>query len=98
MTGRGSLAKPKPVETRQVYFTMVLHPGRGWIRVGNAYSSRKAALEWLPFVRRAWQCQAKVEAATLGLVDGRLDEKSIRLLNQKFNLDAALARGGEDRG
>ena len=40
---------------RTVYFTMVNHPLKGWVRVGNAYSSRKTAQGWLGFVRTsAW--------------------------------------------
>jgi len=43
------------MEKRTVFFTMVMHPANGWTRVGNAYPSRKAAADWLPFVRGAWR-------------------------------------------
>lgn len=77
-------------EKRTVYFTMVLHPLDGWTRVGNAYASRKAASGWLRFVRGAWRgCKAKVAQCTVCLVDGRLDERSARVISEKFNLDPA---------
>ena len=43
------------MNSRTVYFTIVRHPTNGMQRVGNAYPSRKAATEWLSFVRGAWR-------------------------------------------
>lgn len=77
------------MERRTVFFTMVLHPGKGWARVGNAYATRKGATSWLPFVRGAWRgCQARVSQCTLRLENGALCEKSKRVLDKKYNLDA----------
>lgn len=74
--------------TRTVFFTMVHHPVDGTIRVGNAYGSRSAARSWLPFVRGAWRgCRASVSQCTLRWVNGELDERSLRLLDEKYNLD-----------
>jgi len=73
---------------RRVWFTMVLHPVNGWMRVGNAYGSRKAASEWLPFVRGAWRgLRTRVSQCSLRFVDGVLDERSRRTLDEKYNLD-----------
>lgn len=75
--------------TKTVYFTMVLHPVSGWMRVGNAYPSRGSAKDWVPFVRRAWRgLRTKVEPCTLEFEDGVLSEHSRRVLDQKFNLDS----------
>ena len=74
-------------EKRTVYFTMVLHPLTGWTRVGNAYSSRKAARGWLGFVRGRWHLPTRVAACTLTLVDRRPDARSLSVLDKKFNLD-----------
>jgi hypothetical protein len=75
--------------TRTVYFTMILHPASGWTRIGNAYPSKAAAKDWVPFVRRAWRgLRTKVEPCTLLFDDGVLNEESRRLLDQKFNVDA----------
>ncbi len=77
------------MEKRTVFFTMVLHPVDGWIRVGNAYPSRKSATDWLPFVRGSWRgCRARVSQCTVRLDGGKVCEKSRRLLDEKYNLDA----------
>lgn len=61
----------------------------GWTRVGNAYPSRKAASEWLPFVRGAMRgCEVKVEPCVLEFNGEELTEACKRLLDEKFNLDA----------
>jgi hypothetical protein len=74
---------------RRVWFTMVSHPAKGWMRVGNAYVSRDVAREWVPFVRGAWRgLRVKVSQCTLRWVNGQLDEKSRRTLDEKFNMDA----------
>lgn len=73
---------------RTVFFTMIQHPVSGWTRVGNAYGSRASASSWVPFVRGAWRgLRTKVAQCTLTLVEGKLTEKSRRVLDQKFNLD-----------
>ncbi|WP_425953034.1 hypothetical protein [Ralstonia pseudosolanacearum] len=75
--------------TKTVFFTMVMRPGAGWLRVGNAYPSRDSAQDWVPFVRRAWRgLRTKVEPCILVFEDGVLTEESRRLLDQKFNLDS----------
>jgi hypothetical protein len=77
----------------KVYFTMVCHPGKGWIRVGNAYRTRAIAAGWLPFVRGAWKgCRVRVSELTLRYVDGDLDERTRQTLDRKFNLDPRLQR------
>lgn len=81
---------------RTVYFTMVLRPIKGWIRVGGAYPSRKAAVDWLPFVRGAWRgCRARVSQCTLRLQGEQLTEACRRTLDRKFNLDVPECAGRE---
>ena len=76
-------------DKRTVFFTMVMHPLKGWIRVGNAYPTRKSASEWVPFVRGAWKgLRVKVSQCTVYLENGKVSEKSRRLLDAKYNLDA----------
>lgn len=76
------------VVKKTLYFTMVRHPKRGWIRCGNAFDSRANAQSWIPFVRRTWRgCAAKVAQCTLQFVDGKLSSKSVSVLDQKFNMD-----------
>lgn len=77
-----------------VFFTMILHPGKGWIRVGNAYASRKSAAEWLPFVRGAWRgCRARISQCTLRLQGDELSEASKRRLDRQYNLDVPGCAG-----
>ena len=77
------------MEKRTVFFTMINHPLSGWTRVGNAYGSRHAATEWLPFVRGAWRgLRAKVSQCTLYFEDGKPCEKSRKLLDSKYNMTA----------
>jgi hypothetical protein len=84
---------------RTVYFTMVRHPSRGLMRVGNAYGSRKAAADWLPFVRGAWRgCSVSISRCTLVWVGGELTLSSRRVLDQKYNLDAPLAHAADKGG
>lgn len=76
-------------ERKRVYFTMVLHPAGGWTRVGNAYGSRKSAQGWVPFVRKSWRgLRTRVSQCTLHLIDGKLDARSVKILDRKFNMDA----------
>jgi hypothetical protein len=90
-----SVGVPRLVR-RRVFFTMVYHPLKGWFRVGNAYSSKKAAQSWCPFVRGAWRgCRTKVAQFTAVFRDGKLDAKSRRALDEKFNLDAPNDQGHE---
>ena len=89
MTEKTSV-KPGKVHplARTVYFTMV-KISTGWIRVGNAYFSRKDAEDWLPFVSESKGGRpAKAEKLTLNYVDGALDKQTVRTLDEVFNLDA----------
>ena len=75
---------------RTVFFTMVKHPATGkWTRVGKAYTSRKTATEWLPFVRGAWRniCPVKVSQFTVRFVNGIITAKSKAILDTKYNMD-----------
>ncbi len=73
--------------TRKFFFVMVEHPMKGWIRVGNAYSSRATAIGWGPIVRGAWcGCRVKVSQFTARFVNGKLDERSREVLDKKYNL------------
>jgi len=77
------------VTKRKIHFIMVLHPLNGWVRVGKAYSTRATAQEWRPFVSKAWRgCRTKVAQFTAVFRDGKLDEKSKKTLDRKFNMDA----------
>ena len=72
----------------RLYFTMVLHPFSGWIRVGKAYGSREAAESWVPFVRKAWRgCRAKVETFRYKTVNGAMDSDSAKVLSERYNMD-----------
>lgn len=77
------------MKKRTLFFTMVLHPLEGWMRAGNAYPTRAAAAEWLPIVKGRWHTRAKVAQLTV-MVDakGNVDERSRRVLLDKFNLIA----------
>lgn len=67
---------------------MVLVPTKGWTRVGRAYSSRKAASGWVPFVREAWRgLRTKTSQCTLRWKNGVMDERSRRTLSEKFNME-----------
>jgi len=73
---------------KTVFFTIVSSRNGKWIRVGNAYNSRKQAESWLPFVKGFWVGRSvKISQCTLRFEDGKLCEKS-KLLLQKYNLDA----------
>lgn len=75
--------------TRTLFFTMVLHPVSGWMRVGNAYGSMDCAKTWLPLVRGAWRgLRVKVSRCTIRMIDGKLCEGSLKVLSEKYNLDA----------
>lgn len=76
------------VNTKTLFFTMVMHPVKGWCRVGNAYPSKQAARDWLPFVRGVWRgLRVKIAQSTVELHDGHVSEKSKKVLDEKFNLD-----------
>jgi hypothetical protein len=78
--------------TRRVYFTMVHHPSGDLVRVGKAYTDRKTARSWVGFVRAAWHgFPVTVEPCTLRWVDGKLDAASVKLLDERYNLDAGEA-------
>ena len=74
---------------RTLFFTMVSSRNGKWIRVGNAYNSRKQAEIWLPFVKGFWVGRSvKVSQCTVKIENGQVCEKSIRLLDSKYNIDA----------
>lgn len=80
------------MEKRTLFFTMVLHPSIGWIRVGRAYPSREAATDWLPFVRGYWRgFRARVSQCTVRIDGGKVCEKSRRVLDEKYNVNAVDA-------
>jgi hypothetical protein len=77
------------MEKQTVYFTMVKHPLKNWIRIGNAYKSRKTASGWIPFVRGAWRgLRVKISQCTLTFIDGKLSDRSRRMLNEKYKIDS----------
>jgi hypothetical protein len=75
---------------RRVWFNMVKTP-TGWMRVGNAFGSKEAAEDMLDLIVRGYYPgrETKAEPLDLNYVDGRLDEQTARILDEKFNLDAA---------
>ena len=74
---------------RVVFFTMVQHPCEGWMRVGKAFATKKAARGWVPFVRKAWRgLSTKVSQCTLTWQDGKLTAESVKVFDEKFNMDA----------
>lgn len=74
--------------TKTVFFNMVDHPLQGRIRVGNAHGSRRLAREWHDIVRGSWHgLRVSVSQCTLIWNDRVLSPKSIRTLDEKFNLD-----------
>ncbi len=78
----------------EVFFTMVLHPAQGWIRVGEAYATREIAQGWLPFVRGAWRgLRVKTRKCPMRIVDGELDEATRERLDKVFNLDPPDSEG-----
>lgn len=53
--------------------------------------SRKAAVEWLPFVRGSWRgCAVSISRCTLRFEAGVLSEASRRVLDEKYNMDAPV--------
>ena len=72
----------------QFYFTMILHPLNGWIRVGRPYATRATAQSWIPFVRKAWRgCKAKVETFIPKYENGEMNAESKRILSDRYNFD-----------
>lgn len=72
----------------QVFFTMV-EITTGWVRVGDAYSTRREAEDWLDFVSESKGGRpAKVEELKLNYIGDALDEETIQILDEKFNMDA----------
>ena len=73
---------------RRFFFLMIDHPSGKQIRVGPAYSTREQALSWKPFVSAAWKgCRVSVSAATFTFCNGAMDAQSVRILNDKYNMD-----------
>ena len=80
------------------YFTMVLHPFRGWIRVGRQYGSREMANSWVPFVQKSWRgCRVKVEAFKFTSVNGVLTDYSRKKLAERYNIDVPNVTGQRTR-
>lgn len=77
------------ITTRTIYFIMVM---RGtWTRVGNPYPTRASAKEWQPFVRSAWKgLKTKVEPCVIELHDGKPTPESVRLLDERYNMDVVV--------
>ncbi|GAF83362.1 unnamed protein product [marine sediment metagenome] len=76
------------ITKKTFYFTMVHHPTKGLTRVGKAYSSRAVAQSWVPFLRHALHgLRVTVSQCTFTWRDGVLDERSRRVLDEKFNMD-----------
>ncbi|SED38037.1 hypothetical protein SAMN05216178_7012 [Pseudomonas saponiphila] len=85
------------MEKQTVFFTMVQHPIKGWMRVGKPYPSRAAAKEWLPVVRGSWRgFRAKVAQCTVRFEGGKVSEKSRQILDTKFNMDVEITKSGTD--
>ena len=71
------------------FFVMVDMPGKGWTRVGPDYPTRQIARGWVTIVRRRWHgLPTRVQQFTFSVVDGRVDERSRRILSEKFNMDS----------
>jgi hypothetical protein len=84
------------VERRKVFFLMVTHPLKGRIRVGTAHNSRESAAGWRSFVSDAWhRLPVHISACTLHFVDGALTPQSIKILDQKYNLDPPEAKAAQ---
>lgn len=75
----------KPVT---VFFTMV-HSPTGLQRAGRPYRTRKAAREWVPFVRGAWHgMRVTVEPCLITFdADGKPDKATRERLDKEFNMD-----------
>ncbi len=72
----------------KLFFIMVGHPSKGWIRSGNAYATKKAADGWTDFVKSYWRgLPTKVERLNLTWNGDKLDDRTIEILDKKFNLD-----------
>ena len=87
-TDSPAVVHERPIR-RLVFFTMVQHPCEGWMRVGKAFATKEAARGWVPFVRKAWRgLRTKVSQCTLTWQDGKLTAESVKVLDEKFNMDA----------
>ena len=72
-----------------VYFCMIKHPLRGWIRVGLQFYSKEIAKEWLRFARAAYHnLPGRVAQCTVSIIDGKVSERDRKILDQKFNISA----------
>jgi len=75
-------------DVHDIYFTMVYRVDLGWVRVGRAYTSKEVAENWLGFVSSAWGGKpTEVSMFTVTSIDGVLDGESIRILDEKYNMD-----------
>lgn len=73
----------------QAWFIMVLNPWSGsWKRVGNVYWKKETARDWVPFVKSAWRgCRTKIASCTIRFCNGKITDKSAKILDQKFNME-----------
>lgn len=74
----------------KVFFHMVDHPAKGWIRVGRAYESRHATKGWVSFIRARYGWTVKISQCTICIENDQVCPKSIKILNDKYNMDAPL--------
>ncbi len=70
----------------KVYLILAWLDGK-WHRVGRIYRSKEAARSWAPWVRSAWRARTKVKTVTIGVVDGKPTESSVRLFDEVYNCD-----------
>lgn len=73
---------------RKVFFTMMHHPAKGWIRVGRPFASREVAKSWVPFVEKAkGGAPVHVESFTLIFDNGSLTPACVKRLSARYNMD-----------
>lgn len=77
------------MEKVTVYFCMIKHPFRGWIRVGQQHSTKESASGWLQFARAAYHnLPGRISQCTVSIIDGKVSERDRKILDQKFNISA----------
>lgn len=70
----------------EIFLTLIKRDDGQWRRVGKYYYSKEAAKSWLPFIRAANHCAAKVDRIRVTLENGVPDERSKKML-EKFKID-----------
>ena len=74
-------------EKIKVFFVMIQHPEEGWMRVGVQHPTKDSAQSWLSFARAGWaNWPGRVSQFTAEIVDGKLTERSRKILDQKYNM------------